>query len=70
MATHFSILAWRVPWTEQPGRLQSVVSKRVDTTEATEHGMAAISRAVAWPLYSKVTSASQILGTERNALHS
>ena len=24
MATHFSILAWRTPWTEEPGRLQSM----------------------------------------------
>ena len=24
MATHYSILAWRIPWTEQPGRLQSM----------------------------------------------
>ena len=24
MATHFSILAWRIPWTEEPGRLQSM----------------------------------------------
>ena len=24
MATHFSILAWRIPWTEEPGRLQSI----------------------------------------------
>ena len=23
MATHYSILAWRIPWTEEPGRLQS-----------------------------------------------
>ena len=29
MATHSSILAWRIPWTEEPGRLQSVVSQRV-----------------------------------------
>ena len=29
MATHSSILAWRIPWTEEPGRLQSLVSKRV-----------------------------------------
>ena len=28
-ATHFSILAWRIPWTEQPGRLQSMGSQRV-----------------------------------------
>ena len=25
MATHFSILAWEIPWTEDPGRLQSMV---------------------------------------------
>ena len=29
MATHHSILAWEVPWTEDPGRLQSMVSQRV-----------------------------------------
>ena len=29
MATHSSILAWRVPWTEEPGRLQSTGSQRV-----------------------------------------
>ena len=26
MATHFSTLAWKIPWTEEPGRLQSVGS--------------------------------------------
>ena len=29
MATHFSVLAWRIPWTERPGRLQSMESHRV-----------------------------------------
>ena len=29
MATHFSILAWRTPWTEEPGGLQSMGSQRV-----------------------------------------
>ena len=29
MATHSSILAWRIPWTEEPGGLQSVESQRV-----------------------------------------
>ena len=29
MATHSSILAWRIPWTGEPGRLQSVGSQRV-----------------------------------------
>ena len=32
MATHSSILAWRIPLTEEPGRLQSVGSKRVGHT--------------------------------------
>ena len=28
-AAHSSILAWRIPWTEEPGRLQSMESERV-----------------------------------------
>ena len=34
-ATHSSVLAWRIPWTEEPGRLQFKGSQRVDTTEVT-----------------------------------
>ena len=33
MATHSSILAWKIPWMEEPGRLQSMGSQRVDMTE-------------------------------------
>ena len=29
MATHFSILSWNIPWTEKPGRLQSMGSQRI-----------------------------------------
>ena len=29
MATHSSILAWRIPWTEEPGGLQSIESQRI-----------------------------------------
>ena len=29
MATHSSILAWKIPWMEEPGRLQSMGSKRI-----------------------------------------
>ena len=29
MATYSSILAWKIPWTEEPGRLQSMGSQRV-----------------------------------------
>ena len=35
MATHSSILAWRIPWTEEPGRLQSMGSLRVRHSWAT-----------------------------------
>ena len=33
MATHSRILAWRIPWTEEPGGLQSTGLQRVNTTE-------------------------------------
>ena len=33
MATHSSILAWRIPWTEESGGLQCMGSKESDTTE-------------------------------------
>ena len=33
MATHSSILAWRIPWPEEPGGLQSMRSQRQDMTE-------------------------------------
>ena len=33
MATPSRILAWRIPWTEQPGRLQSMSCRKLDTTE-------------------------------------
>ena len=35
MATHSSILAWRIPWTEEPGRLQSIGLQRVRDDRAT-----------------------------------
>ena len=33
MATHSSTLTWKIPWTEEPGRLQSMGSLRSDTTK-------------------------------------
>ena len=36
MATHSSILAWRIPWTEEPGGLQSMGSQRVGHDLATK----------------------------------
>ena len=35
MATHSSTLAWKIPWTEEPGRLQSMGSQRVRHSSAT-----------------------------------
>ena len=37
MATHSSTLAWRIPWTEEPGRLQSIGSLRVGQTTEQLH---------------------------------
>ena len=37
MATHSSILAWRIPWTEKPGGLQTMGSQKSDTTERLTH---------------------------------
>ena len=37
MAICSSIPAWEIPWTEEPGRLQSLVSQRVEHDLATEH---------------------------------
>ena len=33
MATHSRVLAWRIPWTEEPGGLQSMGSRRAGRTE-------------------------------------
>ena len=37
MATHSSILAWRIPWMEKPGRLQSMGRKELDRRLSSEH---------------------------------
>ena len=39
MATHSSILSWKIPWTEEPGGLQSMRSKESDTTSDYHLGM-------------------------------
>ena len=57
MATHSSTLAWKIPWTEEPGGLQSMGSLRVGSTErlhfhfsfhALEKEMATRSSVLAW----------------------
>ena len=42
MATHFSVLAWRIPWTEEPSRPQSTGSQRVGHDRETKHSTAHI----------------------------
>ena len=37
MATHSGIIAWRIPWTEEPGGLQSMGLQRVGYDRAMEH---------------------------------
>ena len=37
IAIHSSILAWEIPWTEEPGELQSMMSRKSQTRLATEH---------------------------------
>ena len=37
VATHSSILAWEIPWTEEPGGLQSMGLQELDTTERLNH---------------------------------
>ena len=55
MTTHSSTLTWKIPWTEEPGRLQSMWSGRVGTTErlhfhfhTLEKEMATHSSVLAW----------------------
>ena len=40
MATYSSILAWRIPWTEEPGRLQSTGLQELDMTKHRQHSTA------------------------------
>ena len=46
MATHFSVPAWRIPWTQEPARLQSVGFQKFDVTEHAYRGMKELNRMV------------------------
>ena len=50
MATHFSILAWRIPWTGDPGRLQSLDSQRVRHYRCDLHTLFAIALSIPFSL--------------------
>ena len=49
MATHSSILAWRIPWTEEPSRLQSIGPQRQEPGEEAWLSLAVTLRPVALP---------------------
>ena len=51
MATHSSILAWRIPWTEEPGKLQSMGRKESNMTEASEHTLNSWGWTKQWRIY-------------------
>ena len=51
MAIHSSILAWRIPWTEETGRLQSKGGKASDMTEATKHEACTGTNSEMWNLF-------------------
>ena len=51
MATHSSILAWRIPWTEEPGGLQSTRSQRVGHDWATSLSLSCAPRSEVGVLY-------------------
>ena len=54
MATPSSILAWEIPWTEEPGGLPSIGSQESDTTEATQHTVPELIKTTIQILYSTV----------------
>ena len=69
MATHSSALAWKVPWMEEPGRLQSVGSSRVghDFTftfhfHTLEKEMASHSSVLAWRIPGKILLPGSLVG--------
>ena len=58
LATHSSILAWRIPWTEEPGRLQSMGSQKVrqDQSNQTTTSFQELSDVVGSFSFKKTTS--------------
>ena len=50
MATHSSYLVWRIPWTEEPGGLQTIGSQRVDTTQR----LHSLTHSLTWDLRSQI----------------
>ena len=74
MATHSSTLAWKIPWTEEPGRLQSMGSLRARMSDFTftfhfhalEKEMATHSSTLAWKIpWTEEPGRLQSMGSQR-----
>ena len=48
MATHSSILAWKIEWTEEPGGLQSKGLDTTEPTQETQHRNLSVTRSLSW----------------------
>jgi len=53
METHYSILAWRIPWMEEPDRVQSMGSQRVGHNLGTEHNANSLRYLKTWVNHKK-----------------
>ena len=51
MATHFSILAWEIPRTEEPGRLQSMGLQESDPAEQLTRSLSFVHSQLSWGLW-------------------
>ena len=59
MAPHSRILAWKIPWTEEPGRLQSMGSQELDKTKHTQYSTVT-GLGTAFSVTDKITSTKDI----------
>ena len=58
METHYSIFAWRIPWMEEPDRVQSMGSQRVGHNLGTEHNAKSLRYLKTWVNHKKKISVS------------
>ena len=74
MASHSSILAWRIPWTEEPGRLKSIGSQRVGHDRSdlayTHPALNTSGPATGLPPFSPFPCRPRLLGPPRSAVPS
>ena len=67
MATHASILAWEIPWTEEPGGIQSMGLQRIKHDWACMHALMHVLYAVLYSKVHKITTTCR--GYTNNAMY-